>query len=154
MSFKDRHPSPKFVFAANTIFALSGLFNFIVFFITRPSWVIGGNNRGERRQRTGGRPRRAHGLPPPGNSRPSSPQESEKEPDVLDEGYSQQPRISLTLPPERQPSSSLNYFPPGRIWWLTWHIPSGRLHGYFVWNVCCDLVFISRLVQQGSALNT
>jgi len=113
MSFKDLHPSPKFVFAANTIFALSGLFNFIVFFITRPSWVIGGNNRGERRQRTGGRPRRAHDLPP--NSQPSSPQEFEKEPDVLDEGYSQQPRISLTLHPKRQPSSSLGYLPPGRV---------------------------------------
>lgn len=111
MTFKGRHPPSKFVFAANTIFALSGLFNFVLFFITRRSWVTGDNNRGESRHRTGGRPHRAHGLAP--SSRPSSPQDSEKGSED-DNAYLQQPRASLTLPPERQPSTSRGFLPPGR----------------------------------------
>lgn len=44
LSFSGHNPSDKFVLFANTIFALSGLFNLVLFLWTRPAMVVGESN--------------------------------------------------------------------------------------------------------------
>ena len=110
MSFKGHHPPSKFTFAANTLFALSGLFNFILFFITRPSWVVGAKKQGEHHQQSGSQARE-HGRAPP-----DSPRALDKDSDsTRDEDYLPHivatPRTAL---PERQ-TTGQGFLPPGRL---------------------------------------
>jgi len=106
MWFKIHYSSSRFTFTANTLFALSGLFNFILFFITRRSWVVGPRRQDEHHQQPG-TPSRPFGRPPP-----DSPHALRKDSDgsvPRDDDYIQ--LHNRFVPPGRR-SSGQGFLPP------------------------------------------
>ena len=125
MEFRKLNPSYQFVLGAQTLYSLSGLFNFFLFLFTRPSWVIGSRRREERSEPLRGH----HGI-----LLPETPGHPSRMPDYerLSGDIGRFDDVSIPLSPQSLASRSLpheklvsstsghdddyGFLPPGRGW--------------------------------------